>query len=50
LLQHACKVVQPCRVFLWKIFDAIARLQWPHHPTHLYRAVRSDLAWWRVFL
>ena len=45
LLQHACKVVRPGRVFLRRIFDAMARPQQPHHPTHLNKAVRSNLAW-----
>jgi len=28
----------------------MVRPQRPHHPTRLNRAVRSDLAWWSVFL
>jgi len=28
----------------------MVRPRQPHHPTHLNRAVRSDLAWWSVFL
>ena len=50
LLQHACKVVRPGRVFLRRVFDAIARVQRPHHPTCLNRSFRSDIAWWSVFL
>ena len=45
LQQHACKVVWPGRVFLRRIFDAMARPQQPHHPTHLNKVVRSNLAW-----
>ena len=50
LLQHACKVVRPGRVFLHRVFEAAARLHRPYNPTRLNRSFQSDIAWWNVFL
>ena len=50
LLQHACKVVRPGRVFLRRIFETIAIPQRPHHRVRLNRDFRSDIAWWNMFL
>jgi len=49
-LQQACKVVQPGRSFLRRVFQLLKGTQHAHHHIRLNRSFRSDLAWWDLFL
>jgi len=49
-LQHACKVVRPGRIFLWRFFELLRVATKPHHHIRLTGAVKSDLYWWYTFL
>ena len=49
-LQHACKVVRPGRSFLRRVFSALKGTHQAHHHIRINRALRSDLAWWEIFL
>ena len=49
-LQHACKVVRPGRSFLRRIFELLGGVQHDHHHIRLNSGMRSDLAWWDLFL
>ena len=49
-LQHACKVVRPGRSFLRQIFELLKGTHQDHHHISVNRALRSDLAWWDLFL
>ena len=48
-LQHACKVVRPGRSFLRRVFE-LKGVHHDHHHIRLNSAMRSDLAWWDLFL
>ena len=55
LLNHACKVVQPGRTFLWSMIDLLTATGadvacYPHHHICLNREFRVNLAWWCLFL
>jgi hypothetical protein len=54
MLNFACAVVAPGRVFTRRIFARIAvqeqRASGPHQAWALSDEIRADLAWWRVFL
>ena len=45
LLNHACKVVRPGRVFLSRMFRLAASVRRPSHRLRLNREFRSDLEW-----
>ena len=49
-LQHACKVVHPGKSFLRRIFELLKGTHQGHHHIRVNRALRSDLAWWDLFL
>ena len=49
-LQHACKVVRPGRSFLRRVFELLGGVQYHHHHIKLNGGMRSDLAWWELFL
>ena len=49
-LQHACKVVRPGRTFLRRVFELLRGAQHSHHYVRLNKGMRSDLAWWELFL
>ena len=49
-LQHACKVVRPGRSFLRRVFELMKGVHHDHHHIRLNTVVRSDLAWWDLFL
>ena len=48
--QHACSVVRPGRAFLRRVFEAMKGIRHSHHHITLNSAMRSDLAWWALFL
>ena len=50
LLQHACKVVNPGRTFLRRVFELLRGTHKSYHHIHLNNGMRSDLAWWDLFL
>jgi len=51
-LQHAATVLRAGRTFLRRIFDALAShaAARPDHHIRLNQGMRSDLAWWNMFL
>ena len=49
-LQHATKVVRPGRTFLRQVFELLRATYRGHHHFRLNRGMRSDLAWWDLFL
>ena len=51
-LQHAATVLRAGRTFLRRIFDALATraAARPDHHIRLNQGLRSDLAWWNLFL
>lgn len=49
-LQHACKVVQPGRSFLRRMFELLSNTLKPYHHIRLNESFRSDLIWWDTFL
>ena len=49
-LQHACKVVQPGRTFLQRMFELLKGRPKKQHMIRLNTAFRSDLMWWYIFL
>ena len=49
-LQHACKVVQPGRTFLRRMFELLKGAHKKHRFVCLNTAFRSDLLWWFTFL
>ena len=49
-LQHACEVVRPGRSFLRQVFELMKGVHHDHHHIRLNSAMRSDLAWWDLFL
>ena len=49
-LQHTCKVVQPGRSFLRRVFKLRGGMHHDHHQIKLNGRMRSDLAWWDLFL
>ena len=48
-LQHACKVIQPGRLFLHHALALLRGAKRRHHHIRLNKEFRSDLLWWRVF-
>ena len=50
LLQFACRVAPPGRVFLQRIIHLTVGLKKPHHHVRLNQAFFADLAMWRSFL
>ena len=46
----ACKVVEPGRSFLWRIFELLAGTKKAHHHICLGEVARSDIIWWDTFL
>ena len=50
LLQHACKVVRPGRTFLRRVFELLRGTRKSYHHIRLNNGMRSDLAWWDLFL
>ena len=49
-LQHACKVVQPGRTFLRRMFELPKGIHKKHRFVRLNTAFHSDLLWWVTFL
>ena len=54
ILNHACKVIRPGRLFLRRMIDLLtvtrgSAARQPHHRIRLNREFRADLAWWRTF-
>ena len=49
-LQHACKVVRPGRSFLRRVFELLGGVHRDHYHVKLNGGMRSDLAWWDLFL
>jgi hypothetical protein len=49
-LQHACKVVRPGRSFLRRVFELLKGTHHAHHHIRLNSGMRSDLAWWDLYL
>ena len=49
-LQHTCKVVRPGRSFLRRVFQLLKGTHHAHHHIWINWALRSDLAWWDLFL
>lgn len=49
-LQHACKVVQPGRTFLRRMFELLKGTNKKHRFVRLNTSFRSDLLWWLTFL
>ena len=49
-LQHACRVVRPGRTFLRRVFELLRGVHRSHHHIRLNSGMRSDLAWWDLFL
>lgn len=50
LLNHACKVVKPGKVFLGRMFRLAAGVHKPNHRIRLNLEFQSDLEWWHRFL
>jgi len=52
MLQHACKVVRPGRIFLRRIYDLLATTSHfkPHFTVRLNRECRADIDWWQKFI
>ena len=50
VLQHATRIVQPCRTFLSRMYATSAKLQELHFYTRLNKEFQSDLCWWDIFL
>ena len=49
-LQHACKVVRPGKTFLRRVFELLRAVHQSYHNIPLNSGMRSDLAWWDLFL
>ena len=49
-LQHACKVVRSGRTFLRRVFELLRGICESYHHIRLNNGMRSDLAWWDLFL
>ena len=49
-LQHACKVMRPGRTFLRRVYELLRGVCQNHHHIRLNNGMRSDLAWWDLFL
>lgn len=50
LLQHACKVVRPGRLFVSQMYSTAAKLKHLSHHTRLNKEFRSNLHWWHTFV
>ena len=50
LLQHACKVVRPGRIFLRHIIETMESARHADHWVRLNSSFRSDVIWWDSFL
>ena len=50
LLQHACKVVRPGRIFLRRLIETMESARHSDHWVRLNSSFRSDLLWWDAFL
>ncbi len=50
LLQHACKVIRPGRIFLRRIIETMESAKHSDHWVRLNSSFRSDLIWWDTFL
>ncbi len=49
-LQHASTIIKLGRRFLRQMYDMLSLAQQPHHHIRLNDSIKSDLAWWRLFL
>ena len=50
LLQHACKVVRPGRMFVARMYTTAAKVKKLTHFSRLNKSFRSDLYWWHIFI
>ena len=50
LLQHACKVVRPGRMFVARMYSTAAKVKKLTHFSHLNKSFRYDLYWWHIFI
>ncbi len=49
-LSHACKVVQPGKTFMRRMFELLKGTRQAYHHIRLNAAFRADLMWWARFL
>ena len=49
-LGFACKVVQPGKTFLRRIFELLSVRKGAHSWVRLNASFRSDVLWWHTFL
>ena len=49
-LQHVCSVVRPGKSFLRRVFERLRGTHHGHHYIRINHTMRSDLAWWHLFL
>lgn len=49
-LNFSARVVKGARIFLRRLFDALATLKHQRHKIRLRGAVKADIAWWHNFL
>ncbi|XP_069131881.1 uncharacterized protein [Argopecten irradians] len=50
LLNFACKVISPGRIFLRRLINLTCGVQQPHHYVRSTRQAKADLRTWQVFL
>ena len=52
MLQHACNVVRPGRIFLRRVYELLARTYSykPHYLVRVNAECQADLGWWVTFL
>ena len=50
VLQHATRIVRPCRTFLSRMYATASKLQELYFYTRLNKEFQSDLYWWDIFL
>ena len=49
-LSDICKVVEPGRIFVRRLFDLASTVTSGHHHLHLNTEAREDILWWSNFL